>query len=592
MLLRVPKKMALQSLALAAFGVVFAVLFGLYAMRTIGDPDFWWHLKTGQFIVENRALPTADPFNFTGDPAVSLRERVILQGYWLWQVTAYGLFQWLGFKGIKLLSFLTLGGIYVSIGRSLLRSQVRAAVALPLAGLSLFLFQNFYALERPQIISFLGSTILVGYFVAIWRGERPTPWIYPLMIVWANVHGGVVIGVCLLGLFAVGSLWAYRDNQAYLRSILLWCGGGMLATLINPNGPGYFIESFRVVDQGLKDWVTEYRSTWWLFVNKTWLVLLVWGLGILQLWALVRARRQARLAEWLVAGFLVAIGVMYQRNIAFVVVALIPLVAFTLERALVLRPVGNLSWQRFAGPVAVVTATALLGYICIMDWRWRPRGDLNADGVPEGVVEFMRKAPLEGNIFNQYFWGGYLLWRLHPQYKLFIDGRGIDEQVFRDYMLISSVSLQEEGERPEYQRLLDQYRVDYVVMHNQMEFGRVQKLLKYLLPDKGWVPVYLDNSGFVLARVNEKNRPILEQYRISKKVFLDRLLGSYNRTLLENPRRADFYLGRGELLGYIGRYDEAERDFAMVRQLDPDYPYLAEKLSQLQKLREKTAIGN
>jgi len=591
-LAKLPGKYSFNTCIYVMFGLAFMTLFVMFAIRTIGDPDFWWHLKTGQLIVENRALPAADPFNFTGDPTVvTLRERVILKGYWLWQVIAYGFFHWFGFKGIKLLGALTLASTYAAIGFSLLRSRIRGAVALPLLGISLFFFQNFYALERPQIVSFLFGAILVSLFVAIRRGERPSLWLYPLMAVWANMHGGVVVGVILLALFAAGSVWDCRQDRTRLRAILLWCLGGVLASLINPNGPGYFLESLRMTNQGLTDWVTEYRSTFWMFVHKTKVIALLWVVAVIHFACLARNWRQSRVTDWLVPGFLVTIGVMYLRNVAFIGVALLPMTALAVEQALPARAEVVRRVEQLTGLAVIFIVTALLAYICVMDWRWRDRGDINTDSVPRTLTEFLEKAPLEGNIFNQYFWGGYLLWELYPQYKLFIDGRGLDEQVFHDYMMITTVSLQDEGGKPEYQSLLEKYQVDYVVMHNQMEFGLVQKLLKYLLADKNWAPIYLDNSGFVLARISEKTRHVLETYRIKKTVFLDRLLGYYNRTLLENPNRADFYLGRGELLGYMGRYDDAERDFAKVQQLAPDQMYLADKMSQLRKLKEKAAAG-
>ncbi|TLM63132.1 MAG: hypothetical protein FDZ69_12525 [Deltaproteobacteria bacterium] len=571
------------------FAVAFFALMLLFVSRALTDPDFWWHLKTGELMVRGRALLAADPFNFTGDPAtVTLRERMILQGYWLWQVVAYGFYRLGEFAGIKLLGGLTLLATYAAVGRSLLRSRVRPEVALPLLAVSLYLYFRFYPLERPQVISFLCAAVLVGFLVAVRRGERPSWLLYPLMAVWANMHGGVIVGAVLLILFAAGSAWDLRGEPARLRAIAWWCGGGILASFVNPVGLDYYWGTLELMNRGMTEGVTEFRSSFWVFSYGTKAIAWLWLLLAVHFAALGRDGRRGSAAEWLVSLFLAVGGVLYMRNVAFAAVALLPLTACAVERALAALPAVRGPRFRSAGPAAAGLAIVLLGYACVDAWRWRGEEAVNQDSVPRELAEFLDRVPLEGNLFNEYTWGGYLLWKLHPKYRLFIDGRAIDERAYGDYFTISGASLRDAGGTPEYKRLIDDYRIDYVAMHNQMEFGLVQKLLKYLLADREWVPIYLDASGFVLARSTAATRPVIDRHRIAKKAFLDQLLGYYNQALQAAPQRADFYLGRGELLGYIGRYDEAARDFATVRQLDPGHPFLDDKISQLQKLREKT----
>jgi tetratricopeptide (TPR) repeat protein len=293
------------------------------------------------------------------------------------------------------------------------------------------------------------------------------------------------------------------------------------------------------------------------------------------------------LADWLVSGLLALLGIMYMRNVAFVAVSLVPLTAFHVDR--VRAVCGNFPRHvgRVIGLASLLVLTVVLASASAERWRDGVQEDLKNDFVPAAIGEFLARVPLQGNVFNEDAWGGYLIWRLYPQYKFFIDTRGIDKQVFDDYIKIRGVSRKEVSGMPEYLWLIEKYHIDYVVMYNQMEFGLMQKLLKYLLTEKNWMPIYLDNGGFVLARVNERTRSVVQTYGINKKIFLDQLLGYYDQTLRTHPERADLYLGRGELLGFLGRYNDAASDFEMVRRLDSGHPYLAEKLSQLQKLREK-----
>jgi hypothetical protein len=587
---RQPQRTPLELSLYGAFAMAFAALMLFFAGRALTDPDFWWHLKTGELMVRDRALLSADPFNFTGDPTVvTLRERMILHGYWLWQIIAYGFFRLCGFTGVKLFSGLTLLATYAVLSWPLLRGRIRPEVALPLLGASLFLYFRFYPLERPQVVSFLFAAVLISFFVAIRRGERP-PWLlYPLMAVWANMHGGVMVGAVLLILFAAGSAWDFRKERARLQSVVLWCGGGILASFVNPVGLAYYHGTWELMRRGMTEGVSEFRSSFWVFAYGTKDIAVLWLLVGAHFAALGKSWRQSAAGDWLVSLFLGVIAVLYMRNVAFVAVSLIPMTAVAIEQMLTTGSlVLSRRTERAAGPLVMVLTIALLGYACVDAWRWRVNESVNPDSIPRELAEFLEKAPLQGNLFNEYTWGGYLLWKLSPRYKLFIDGRGIDEQAYSDYFAISGVALQDAGGVPEYKRLIDAYRIDYVAMHNQMEFGLVQKLLKYLLADREWVPIYLDSSGFVLARTGAATKAMVDRYRIGKKAFLDQLLGYYNQALHDQPERADFYLGRGELLGYIGRYAEAEHDFARVRQLDPRHPFLEDKVNQLQKLREKT----
>jgi len=65
---------------------VLTVLASLYLLRPITDPDFFWHISTGRWILENKALPSEDPFSYTTPRLLSDREFFILRSYWLSQV--------------------------------------------------------------------------------------------------------------------------------------------------------------------------------------------------------------------------------------------------------------------------------------------------------------------------------------------------------------------------------------------------------------------------------------------------------------------------------------------------------------------------
>lgn len=586
----------LDTCLLILFVLVFSGSFLMFAWRPLGEPDFWWHLKTGELIFEGRRLLHADPFNFTSDPsAVTFLERVILKAYWLWQVVAYGFYLLAGYAGIKLLNGLTLLATYALMSCSMLRHRVRLPVALPLMMISLFIYARLYRLERPQIMTFLFATLLVVLFLKVRSGERPSPWLYPLMVCWANMHGGVVVGVALLVVFAAGSFWDFRNSPGQWRHIVLWCGLGVLVSLLNPNGHEIYLLALGMASTGNATTVAEFASPYEWLVNKPWLYIPFMAVLVAHVWALFSGWRRHVATDWFMSIAVIATAVMFARNLAFVVVSLMPLTAVLLHEALDAR---GRAFRRRETWVGIAIVAMLAGGVAIDVTRgklWRGAAwPLVDDGVaPQALGRFLDDAALQGNLFNQYGWGGYLLWTLYPEYKLFIDGRNLHGPEFYDeYLKIREAAIGDDPARPEYQKLLDKYRIDYVVMPNQTYRGYVQVLMKYLLTDRNWQPIYLDEHGFVLARYKSETAEIIGRHTIDKVAFLNSLLSCFTDRIKQNPGRADTYLGRGELFGYMGRYAEAEQDFAVAQKLDPANDYLPLKVRQVQKLKELDGLAN
>jgi hypothetical protein len=213
-----------------------ALLFVWLGIETIHPADFWWHLRTGQVIVQTGRVPAVDLFTFTraGQPWTNQA--------WLTQAALYLLYR-VGGLPLILLSFrisIVTGYALVEVaslqeGRTGARSAALAAVCAMLLG-----HLNWGV--RPQAVSFLCFGALV-YILERHRarGGRIV-WALPaLFALWANLHGGFVFGLMLLGIYALA--WIARDLvvtraiSAAGRQILLVLGLSILALALNPAGP-------------------------------------------------------------------------------------------------------------------------------------------------------------------------------------------------------------------------------------------------------------------------------------------------------------------------------------------------------------------
>lgn len=578
-----------ENLFLWFFGGSFLLFLFLYAIRPVYDPDFWWHLKSGEFMLQNGGLMQSDPFTFTGDGVVSAREILILKGYWLWQITAYGLYSFFGFNGIFLLNFLTVGAMAGVVVQQMRRQHVNATLIILLTTLGFFLLGSTYALERPQVISFLFAALLLVQLARVPAGGQ-LGWPLPLlMMLWANLHGGFVVGDIVLLCFAVGAIVEYRQDFQRLRQILFWIAVAIGASLLNPNGALVFVDLFSFHNSALMTAVNEYQNTWVRFQKGAWSVVVLWLLIALYGVGAVMARR-LYWPELVVVAFLAYFSAAYTRNVGFFAVAMVPVVGFCLQQGLNRR-----QWQISSLVSRLIMFICALFVLWLAFSLWEKRQGVGPvrSIYPEKAITFLHDSNLQGRMFNSYEYGGYLLWRLAPQIKVFIDGRGMEAAVFDEWKKLSMASRLLVDGRHEYEVLLEKYAIDYVIQPIYDGDGHVQPLMKALLPKAEWVPIYLDTYVYILARLTPPNADAIDAYRMDKNEFNTRLLLIYNHACQSNPQEIGYQIARAGMLIYLGMYEEASAQLEAIRAVapkDPSFLMLQRELGVLRSQRLRPSV--
>jgi hypothetical protein len=219
------------------FLVAVVLLCALPVTQEIRDPDFWWHLRTGQLILDSHALVGTDPYTYTAvGHHWTMHE-------WLTEV----LFAGLNFLGglaliVVVLSITTWLGLLAILQRALLRKPGYIAAG---AGLLLATIAGYPVWgPRAQMITF-ALTCLLLYLVErhLTRGGRAIWLLVPIFLVWSNLHSGFIIGAGFLGVIVVveGVLWRLGRSQvdpARLRTLAMVLVGCLLIVALNPNGLG------------------------------------------------------------------------------------------------------------------------------------------------------------------------------------------------------------------------------------------------------------------------------------------------------------------------------------------------------------------
>ncbi|MFC5459748.1 hypothetical protein [Massilia niabensis] len=501
MLLTAATLLTKTRLAFVALFVVLAVVLPLT------DPDYFWHLKAGEYIVTHRALPAGDIFSFTraGQPWV-LHE-------WLFEVMLFGAFATWGPAGVKLLAaFLAVATLGVTF--ALTRRMGRSAfVACALALCGGFVFASGWN-PRPQIVTYLFFSVFLSVLLHDkYYGARRALFVLPLlMVVWVNVHGGYVIGIALTFLFT-GAEWLNywfaathaRDPVQKQRLVQLTriATATLLASLVNPEFIGHWWYPFQVLgmeaNRSIQEWQSpDFHGT----VAKVYLLLC--GLFLL---SYIYATPRADITELLVPGFFLFNGFVSVRHVPLAVLTVMPFIALALARgstaACAARWQGSWLGRRYAstagsgrqlgraaeGLLNWIVLAAIVILLSLYQPRLHAKQARQAERLPAAAADYVIANRIGGNMFNAYDDGGYLIYRLGPEHKVCIDGR-VDvygDEFFKDHQAMYSGAA-------DWKEKFDRLAIDFAILDNDAPIRQL------LLAEGSFREAFRDKRHSVLLR--------------------------------------------------------------------------------------------
>jgi hypothetical protein len=465
--------------------LLFAVLCAGYFAVPLWDSDFWWHIASGREILQH-GIPTVDPFGvFPATDAV--RNDTVLRGQWLGQVVLFILFDAggviavIGFRVLVLLACIAL------VWWRCRRLGV-GPLAIWLTLILLALNADSFGGERPQLLSFLFAAL---FFAVIDVAEKKPRWLLALPVItvlWANSHGGVLLGVALLGLWTTLKFFDANCQWSEKKGWLLAAIAVTLASLLTPNGLQTYVYLFSLQGSVLQARTSEYISAFRLYtLGYVWQQLWVVAFYLVALFAAVSLFRDKRWRFLAVTIFLAAISASSFRYFVFFLFLAAPYVAQGVQSGLKGLPKFT---PRMTGISQALLMIALLGLLIAGFVRGTMfRGGFYENLYPVEIANFVQENNLRGRVFNTMEWGGYLLWRLTPRVTPFIDGRMLDEKRFPPYTNILWAT-------PPGIQWFEKEHFQLVIMpyHGRFDSQRY-KLLDYLRARPEWQLVYRDKKG-------------------------------------------------------------------------------------------------
>jgi len=530
-----PSSPALRFLLPSVRDIIFIFLFwsllaGPLSNRPLADPDIGWHIRTGELILATHSLPRTDPFSSTmqGQPWFAWE--------WMYDILLGILHRAYGLNGVVWLCALLVAAIFVL----LLSQLLQRGTGLPLAIVLVLLAEAASAIHlyaRPHIVSWLFSLL---WFVALERWEqgdgreqgsmrRWILWFFlASMLLWANLHGGWLFGIALLGIYTLaGFVESVRatKNDAFAairarhraRAMSVAWMASAVATLVNPFGWRLHAHIYRYLsDRYLMNRIDEFRSPdFHGWAERCFAIILM-----LVLIAFTGHRRKLRLSHLLVVLLAVYAGFYSSRNLPVSSMLLVLIAGPMLWENFVLladKP-GAWQWVRNAtariskfsermgaqemllrGHLWPVVSVAFAFAICLQGGWLGSRQLIHArfdpQKVPVAAVSFLQKE-FEGAksstepVFSTDAWGGYLIYRMYPGRKVVVDDRHdlYGSGRIRQYLILTQAE-------PGWQTVLEEWRIRTALLPAD---STLANLLREVPQD--WRVVYEDKVAVVFER--------------------------------------------------------------------------------------------
>jgi hypothetical protein len=239
----------------ALIAPLFAFALALASNAVLNDGDTWWHLAAGQWILAHHSVPTTDVFSFSA-PGTPWNAHE-----WLTEILFAGAFALAGWSGMVVLAGAAIAGAMLVVARRALHDGLTGLPLLATMLLALCLISP-SLLVRPHLFGLLPLAFWVTQLIAA-RETRKTPpfWLLGVMLLWVNMHASFLLGLALIGPFALEAL-IEAPKEARVKTFRDWALfgiGAVLIALVNPEGFGAFTYPVFVMNMKMLSSIVEWR---------------------------------------------------------------------------------------------------------------------------------------------------------------------------------------------------------------------------------------------------------------------------------------------------------------------------------------------
>ena len=462
----------LAGLGLAAIAV-FLFTLAAFAPQVLGDGDTWSHVATGEWIIAHGAAPRVDPFSHSMSGAPWTAHE------WLSEVLLALAFRLGGWSGVVLLTGAAVALAALIVGLSAAR-ELRGAplVATVAIGLSLVTAN---LLARPHVLALpLAAAWTAGLIGARDRARAPPRALALLMTAWANMHGGFIFGLMLIGPFALEAVTEAPVGARFLaaRPWATFAVVALVAALVNPYGVEALLLPFRLMSVENLSRISEWRPQDFSHLGTMELALLtLLGFALTRPFAMPPIRAALLLA-------LVAMALQHSRHQVLLGILAPMLLARPIAAAIRAERPGE-AWRRVARIAlpATIAAVLAIGGLRLLT----PIEPIDGVAAPISALSAVPPELRRKPVLNDYAFGGFLIFE---HVRPFIDAR---VELYGDKMMSLYDKLRS-GDHEAVESALKRYDIAWTI------FAPGDRIVAALDREPGWRRLYADMTAVVHVR--------------------------------------------------------------------------------------------
>lgn len=653
--------------------ICIGIILCSFALKEIHDYDIFLHLKTGQWILENHKIPTTQLYSYV------LGDKRWLDHEWLFQILLYFIYKLRGFDSLIIFRFSVIFSIFLVFYRISRKNQYFF-----LSVLSIFSVLELLRLrlqERPDIITLL-FVVLFYYLIKEGFRKKGIFLLIPLQILWANIHGYFILGPLLLFLYILSELIKRKANlpfnwnerrieYKYLKKLVMLLLVLLLCCLANPYFLNGFMYPLKIIFSSIFkkniyafNFIAELMSLKIgdIISGQNFYIFLLLSVFFISLLINIRKLDIYDLIIFCVFLIMLLIAI---RHISLFVVLTGMMSLFNL------RQYNGIAFDKFnkfkayIKPVIFKTISAVILFLILLSiskesyaflrssYVYSLRGDskyfvfgISEMLYPDKAAAFIEKTGKPVNILHPFNCGSYLVWKLYPKYKVFIDGR---TEVYGDDFLRKHKDLLSDYKKIDV--FVDRFNVGYMILY--FPYGSIYRdEFKFFYKNRNWVLVFLDNKSAVFVKnipafkeIIRKNRidlntfkivsekgliesaakkkaypasfinmarffyiigmpdKMLEMVKIAERIYPDdyeiynlkgvalSTLGKHHEGLIEffkaaklNPNAAEVHKNIGVAFTKLGRLEDALKVFEYALKINPQYDEVKEDIKKVKEL--------
>ena len=506
----------LPSIAEVIFIVIVAIILNIGKGSLLGDGDTGYHIRAGEYIIENLKVPHHDIFSHISPPLEWTAHE------WLPEVIFALIHKRLGLTGLVVFMALIIASVYAILLRFLKASGISIIVA-TLIAVFVTSASTIHWLARPHVFSLLIT--LIWYIILDTYQYKQKNYLYllpPLMLLWVNLHGGFIAGLLLIGVYITGnaSMAIFQkgnrqQNIGNLKTLAVFFILCLLASLINPKGYKILLFPFNLISNTfIMDHVSEFLSPNFheklTYEYMLLLMILVFGVSLLRLNAI----------EAILVLLFTHMSLYSARYIPLYAMILSPILARRVDYLLhEYKEQRLIKWflamsERTAKTDSMAKynlwGIATVIVLTIMVLTGQLSYEFDKKKLPVDAVQFIQKEKIPGNMYNNDEFGDYIIYAAWPEYRVFFDGRSdmYGKERLKEYFKVMGF---EHG----WETVLQKYGIDWIIFNNKSALSR------FLLERADWKLIYSDKVANIFIRRIPVNQPLIDKYPDVKPVIVE-----------------------------------------------------------------------